>query len=170
MKKWFIIMLLASVVAFTIVGLWDSKPIIKDSVSFVLNPTFGRLLDWNLIFGFIIVIAILSFLLTLIQKYTTDQKTLKELRKEQKLLQEEMKKYKDNPEKISELSKKQLEFVPKTFELTSMSILYTIVPLILLFKWFGDLLQPVWGGWWILWYLIGFMIFSSIFRKILKVY
>ena len=40
-------------------------------------------------------------------------------KKEQKILQEEMKKYRDHPEKMAELSKKQFAFFPKTMKLTS---------------------------------------------------
>lgn len=158
-------MTIGLLVSFVIVGMWDSVPAIKNTVNGILDPSFGKLISWNLILGFAIVVGVLAFLLTLVQKYTTDQKSLKELKKEQKILQEEMKKYKDHPEKLLELQKKQFEFLPRTMDLTATSILYTIVPMILLFKWFGAILQPVWGGWWILWYLVAFMIFSSIFRK-----
>ena len=158
-------------ISFVILGMWDSVPIIKNTVNGILDPTFGRLIGMNKnpLFGFVIVVAILSLILTFVQRYTTDQKSLKELKKEQKILQEEMKKYKDNPQKLLEMQKKQFEVLPKTMDLTATSILYTIVPMLLLFKWFGAILQPIWGGWWVLWYLIMFMIFSSIFRKWLDV-
>ena len=80
-----------------------------------------------------------------------------------------MKKYKDHPEKLLEFQKKQLEFIPKTLELTIKPLIYTSIPIILLFRWFGDFLNPVFGGWWILYYLIGAMIFSGIFKKVFKV-
>ena len=59
--------------------------------------------------------GIIALLITLVQKYTVDQESLKKIKGEQKLLQEEMKKYKDHPEKLLELQKKQLEFLPQPY-------------------------------------------------------
>jgi len=100
---------------------------------------------------------------------------LKELKKEQKSLQEEINKNRGNPEKMRELSKKQLAFFPKTFKLTSRSILFTGIPFILFFRWFYDtfaaLGQPLFFGFlsWFWFYLIFTMVFSGIIRKWLKV-
>lgn len=142
---------------------------IKTAVSSVLDPSLGVLLSWNTWIGFIVIVALTSIILTLAQKYLSNQVELKEMKKEQKILQEEMKKYKDQPQKLLELQKKQLEFIPKTFNLTMKPLMYTSVPIILLFRWFSDFLQPIFGGWWILYYLIGSLVFSAIFRKIFKV-
>ena len=161
--------MIVMVVSLIIVYYWDKIPFIKNSVSYVLNPTLGALLNFNVWLGFIIIVALTSLILTLAQKYLTDQESLREIKKEQKFLQAEMKKYKDHPEKLMEFQKKQLEIFPKTFQLTMKPMMYTSVPIILLFRWFGDYLRPVFGGWWILYYLIGAMIFSGIFRKVFNV-
>lgn len=165
MKILFLVMLISLVIAF----MWDSVPAIKQSVESVLDPTFGALLSFNFFWGFIIITAILALILSLIQKYTTDQEALRELKKEQKILQQEMKKYREHPEKLLALQKKQLEFIPKTFDLTMKPLLFTSIPIILLFRWFSEILHPVWGGWWILYYILASMIFSTIFRKMLKI-
>jgi uncharacterized membrane protein (DUF106 family) len=68
-----------------------------------------------------------------------------------------------------ELQKKSLEFIPKTMDLTMNSVIYTSIPFILLFKWFSTYLIPVWGGWWVFWYILGTMVFGSIFRKVLNI-
>ena len=117
---------------------WDKLPFIKNAIHTVLDPSAGALLIWNLTLGMLVVVFIITLITTLIQKYATDQKALKELKQEQKILQEEMKKYKDNPAKVTELSKKQLEFIPRTFKLTSRSVLFTGIPFILFFRWFYD--------------------------------
>lgn len=170
---WFFVILLVSVY---IASKWNSQltifgsdKTVKEIVSYVLDPTFGVLLRWNAYAGFIIIVAIITFFLTLAQKYFSDQAQLKEIKKEQKYLQEEMKKYKDHPEKLLEFQKKQLEFFPRTFELTMKPFIYTSVPVILLFRWFSDHLLILFGSWWILWYLISAMVFSTIFRKWLDV-
>jgi uncharacterized membrane protein (DUF106 family) len=171
MKTFFIVML----VSLAIASLWEPVPIIKNTVHAILNPSAGALLSWNLTGGFLILILIVSFLTVIIQKYTTDQDTLKEMRKEQKILQEEMKKYRDNPQKMMELNKKSMEFIPKTMKLTTRSIAYTAIPLILLFRWFMDIFvelgNPKFFNFfsWFWFYLISFMVLSSVIKKILKV-
>ncbi len=168
------------IVSLYIAGQWDAehfgqKAFIKTAIGSILDPTLGVLMKIDIplvkapIFGFIIIVALTSLILTLAQKYLSNQAELKELKKEQKILQEEMKKYKSDPAKLAELNKKQLEFIPKTFNLTMKPLMYTSVPIILLFRWFGDYLHPIFGGWWILYYLVGSLIFSSIFRKVLDV-
>ena len=163
---WLFIMMALS---WVVVAMWDKYPVIKNTVDSALNPTFGVLLELNFYVGFLIIIAIISFILTIAQKYLSNQVELKELKKEQKILQEEMKKYKEHPQKLLELQKKQLEFIPRTMELTTKPLLFTLIPIIFFFRWFGDNLYPVFGGWWILWYIIGSIVFTSIFRKVLDV-
>lgn len=155
--------------SYLVFALWERFPVIKDTVNSALDPTLGALLKFNFYFGFIVIIAITSLILTLSQKFLSNQTELRELKKEQKILQEEMKQYKDHPEKLLELQKKQLEFIPRTMELTMKPTLYTMIPVILFFRWFGPNLSPVFGGWWILWYIVGTLIFSSIFRKVFNV-
>ena len=153
---------------------WDSVSFIKDSAHAILDPTLGVLLAWNLILGMLGVIFVISLMMTLVQKYATDQKTMRELKKEQKALQEEMKKYKDSPEKVAELSKKQFEAIPRMMKLSMRPIIYTAIPIVLLFRWFTDFFAvldsaKILGMHWLLFYLIASLVFSSILRKIFKV-
>ena len=74
--KIFLILLIPLLIA----GLWNSIPAIKTAVHFLLDPTFGILISWNPLIGFIIISAIRSFALTIVQKKFTDQKALKELK------------------------------------------------------------------------------------------
>ncbi|MCX6746833.1 MAG: EMC3/TMCO1 family protein [Candidatus Pacearchaeota archaeon] len=167
-----IFVMIASVV---IAACWDQIPFIKNAVHAVLNPSAGVLLKWNIEIGMIIIIFIITLITTLLQKYATDQGALKELKEQQKMLQEEMKKFRDDPGKTAELSKKQFEFIPKTFKLTSRSILFTGIPFILFFRWFNDFFvllgNPKFFGFlnWFWFYLIFAMLFSSILRKMFKV-
>src|SRR3989338_6137897 len=154
MGIFFIIMLLGLGVAF----LWDSIPLVKTNVHAILDPTLGTLLNAHILFGFLTLAALLTFITTLFQKYTTDQQQLKELRQEQKLLQEEMKKYREHPEKMMELNQKSMAIIAKTMPLTLRPAMYTSIPFILLFRWFGDyfLAHPakVLGMHWILAYFV----------------
>ncbi|MEM0465213.1 MAG: EMC3/TMCO1 family protein [Candidatus Pacearchaeota archaeon] len=169
MKKEIWILFLVMIISFYIAYNWNEIPLIKNNVEAILNPTLGKLLDWNIYIGFIFIVGLTSLTLTLAQKYLSDQKQLRELKKEQQILNEEMKKYKNHPEKLLEIQKKQLEFIPKTFNLTLMPMIYSSIPIVLLFRWFGDILNPVFGKWWVLYYIIGAMIFSAIFRKVFDV-
>jgi len=172
----FLIMIVSLVIAFA----WDKVPVIANSVHAVLDPTAGVLLTWNLTAGMLLIVLIITLLTTVIQKYATDQDALRELKKEQKILQEEMKKYKDHPEKVAELSKKQLQFIPKTFKLTSRAVMFTGIPFILFFRWFNDVFtdmaivtgEPIkFLGFlsWFWFYLIFTMVFSTFLRKMFKV-
>ncbi|MFH1787607.1 MAG: EMC3/TMCO1 family protein [archaeon] len=154
---------------------WDSASFIKDGVHSILDPSAGVLLNWDVTWGMLILVFIISLITTLVQKYATDQKTLRELKKEQKILQDEMKKYKDHPEKMIELQKKQFEFIPKTMKLSMRALVYTGIPFILFFRWFMDFFtvmgNPKFFGFlsWFWFYLIFSIIFSSILRKMMKV-
>jgi len=171
----FLPMFFITAVSFIIAIYWEKIAWIKDSVHAALDPSAGWLLSWNLEIGMILIVFVITLITTLVQKYTTDQKALKELREEQKILQKEMEKYKDHPEKFAELSKQQFKFIPKTMKLTSRYVLFTGIPFILFFRWFSDYFtsigDPKFFGFlgWFWFYFIGMMIFSSIFRKWLKV-
>lgn len=162
-------------IAFAIAGMWDSLPTIKNFIHSILDPTAGAILNWNYTYGMMALVLMITFIATLIQKYTTDQETLREMKKEQKILQGEMKKYRDQPEKMIELNKKSLEFIPKTFKLTMRGMAFTLIPFILFFKWFQDFFtlagNPRFFGimGWFIFYLLFSIIFSSILRKMLKV-
>jgi uncharacterized membrane protein (DUF106 family) len=170
-KGIFIVMLISLGIAF----FWESASFIKNSAHYILDPSVGALLNWNLTWGMIIIILIIALFMTLVQKYATDQKTLKELKEEQKELQKEMKKFKDHPEKMMELQKKQFEFIPKMMKMSMRPLIYTGIPLILFFRWFMDFFSvlgnPKFFGFfsWFWFYLLGSIILSSILRKLLKV-
>ena len=173
-KRWIFLAIIASLF---IASLWDKYPAIKNTAHAVLDPSLGAILNWNILIGMIIILAVLSFLMTLVQKYTTNQKEMREMKEEQKKLQAQMKEYKDHPQKLAELNKKQMEFMGRMFKESMNSIVYTTVPIILLFRWFGDYFaQEAVASYrflgflsWIWFYLIAFMILSSVFRKVLKV-
>jgi len=84
-----------------------------------------------------------------------------------------MKTYKENPEKVMELQKKQFAIIPKTMEITMRPIMYTSIPVILFFRWFYGYfaLFPVKILWmhWLLAYFIFSMVLTTVFRKIFNV-
>ncbi len=164
-----LVMVLSTLVAFA----WDGLPAVKLVVHAILDPTTGILLNWNAVIGLVIITFLITLITTLLQKYTTDQATLKELKKEQKLLSDEMKKVKAHPEKMMELQQKQLEIMGKTMPLTMRPLLFTMIPFVLFLRWFGDYfkLYPIsmFGLSWFWAYFICSIVFSMILRKVLDV-
>jgi len=170
-KRTLIIVVLISL---AIALMWNRAPIISDTVHLALDPSAGKLLDWNVTLGIVVFSAMISFFIIIIQKYTTDQDTLRAIKKEQKILQAEMKKYKEHPEKLMALQKKQLAFIPQTFEITMRPLMYTSIPIILFFRWFSDYFAAnpvkVFGVLnWFLAYIILSIIFTQVFRKTFNV-
>ncbi len=169
------IIFLVMIASLAAAALWDKVPIIGESVHAAFDPTLGKMLDWNVTLGLIIITAVLNLITTLLHKKVTDQDMLKTIKEEQKLVNEEMKLYKDNPNKTMELSKKSMELAFKTFPITMRPVVYTAIPFILLIRWFTDYFKenPVkilgfMSGFWA--YIIFFVVFSIIWRKILKVH
>jgi len=167
----FIAMIISLVIAF----FWDRASFIKSAAHTVLNPTSGALLNWNLDWGMVLIVLIISFFMTIIQKYATDQETLRDMKKEQKRLSEEMKQFRNNPEKFMELQKESMKFMAPMMKLSMRPIIYTAIPLILFFRWFMDYFataggQHIFGFFsWFWFYLLGSMIFSSLLRKWMNV-
>ena len=169
------IIFLVMIASLAAAALWDKVPIIGESVHMAFDPSLGKMLDWNVTLGLIIITAVLNLITTLLHKKVTDQDMLKTIKEEQKLVNEEMKLYKDNPGKTMELSKKSMELAFKTFPITMRPVVYTAIPFILLIRWFTDYFKenPVkilgfMSGFWA--YIIFFVVFSIIWRKILKVH
>lgn len=84
----FLPMIFVTIASLIIAFYWDKIPMIKDSVHFVLNPSAGVLLNWNLEIGMIVIVFIITLITTLVQKYTTDQKLSKNLKKNKKYFRE----------------------------------------------------------------------------------
>ena len=170
--RWIFVVLIASL----LIGfLWDAIPFIKNAGHSILDPSVGLLLNWNLTYGMIIIIFLITLATTIIQKYATDQKSIKEMKAEQKKLQKEMKEHKDNPSKMMEFNKKQMEMFWKMMPMTMRPVIYTGVPIVLFFRWFFDYFlvagNPKFFGifTWFWFYIIVSIIFSIILRKLLKV-
>lgn len=170
-KPLVIIMLISLAIA----GFWNTFPVIKNSIHAILNPSAGALLDWNVTWGMIILVAIITFIMTLAQKHLTDQDTLREMKKEQKELSEKMKKLERGSKEQMELTKKQFEVMPQMMKLSMRPMAYTGVPIILFFRWFMDYFNAIpdfrfFGFFtWFWFYLIASIIISSILRKYMKV-
>lgn len=175
MGSGFGIMIIIMLLSFGVAALWNYIPAVKSVVHLILDPSAGLLLNWNVTIGMLLITAIITLITTILQKYLTDQNLLKTIKEEQKLVQQEMKLVKSNPEKSMELSKKSMELTMKTLPMTMRPAMYTIIPFVLFLRWFNDYFttNPMHILGFMSWfwaYLIFSIIFSSIFRKLLKVH
>lgn len=167
-----IFMLITMLIAFN----WDNWTWMSKGIHAALDPTIGYLLNWNLTLGMIIVVFLLSIIMSIVQKYTTNQKELREIKKLQKELQQKAKDNKHDPQKSMEYQKELMSLMPKQMKLGMRTIVYTGIPFVLLFRWFTDyflLIEEMTGApvrflgvfSWFWFYLITTMIFSSIIKK-----
>lgn len=172
--KGFKIILIVMFIGLAVATLWDKIPAIKTTVHSLLDPSAGILLEFHPTMGLILLSALLALITTLFQKYGTDQETLKSIKEEQKSLQKQMEEYKDHPEKLMEFQKKQFELMGKMMPISMRPVIYTSIPFILLFRWFNDFFiahpQKILYMNWLLAYIVLSIIFSSIFRKVMKVH
>jgi len=171
MKPVFIVLVASMLIAI----FWNSVSFISSPIHAILNPTAGALLEWNVTWGMLILVFILTIITTLVQKYTTDQKTIRELKAKQKEISQKAKEHSHDPQKMMEINKEGFPIMGQLFKLSARGMIYTGVPLILFFRWFVDTFNtmgnPKFFGFlsWFLFYLIFSLIFSSILRKVMDV-
>lgn len=173
MYKGFRTLFIVSLIGLAVAFFWDHLPSIRSTVHVILNPSAGYLLNWDPSWGLLIISCIISLITTILQKYMTDQETLKSLRAEQKVLNQQMKEYKEHPEKVMELQRKQMPLVWKSMEISMRPALFTAIPFILLIRWFGDYFadnpSEIFGFMSWFWAYVLFAVVSSIaLRKIFK--
>lgn len=100
-----------------------------------LDPVLNPLLQMHPFLALAIITFVITVIVTVIYKYTTDQKHMKHLKDQQKLFQKEMKGSKQDSSKMVDIQKRamrvNLEYMKHSFK----STLYTFIPVILLFTW-----------------------------------
>ncbi|HIH14228.1 MAG TPA: DUF106 domain-containing protein [Nanoarchaeota archaeon] len=125
-----------------------------------------------------LISIILALATTLIYKYATDQSMLKQIREDTKKYQEQLKTHKGDPQKMLEIQNQMMPLQSKMMMQSFKPMLITIIPFIIIFKLLGDVYTTLiviplsfWPGHlgWIGVYVIVSMIFTTIFRKALKV-
>lgn len=114
----------------------------------VLNPILGPLINYNPFLGIIVMALAISFLISLVYKFMTNQEKMKALKQEQKEFQKRMKELRSEPEKMMALQK---EAMRKNMEYMKMSLkptLVTMIPIILIFGWMAGSLayEPIFPG------------------------
>lgn len=121
---------------------------------------------------YLVVISLLvSFISTLITKYTTDQALLKSIKERQSEIQKELKEKKYLPEdkRFLELQKEMLELTGKMMKNSFKPMLITLIPFFILFSFLRKFFTPILGSSWIWYYLIPSLLVGSFYRKVLKI-
>lgn len=151
----------------------------------MLDNFFNLILGWTLTLGNLYSVIVLSFLITLlitvIYKYTSNQREMREIRDKQKQYQREMKELRDNPQEMMKKQKETMKLTGSYFKHSMKPMLYTFLPIILIFGWMRNqfviegvsvkmLNLGIVNFGWLGTYIIFSIIFSTLIRKILKVY
>ena len=101
----------------------------------LLNPVFSPLLNLNPLFAVGLVALLVSLIITIIYKYTTNQNLMKQLKTEMKELQKEMKELREHPEEMMKVQRRAMESNMKYMMQSFRSTLFTMLPIILIFGW-----------------------------------
>ncbi|MEK6945741.1 MAG: EMC3/TMCO1 family protein [Nanoarchaeota archaeon] len=166
-----IVLIISMLIAF----FWNSLNFLRNGVHAVLNPTLGALINWNVNIGMTIVVLLITVITTVVQKYTTDQETLKDLKKQQKEMNEKAKQHRSDPQKMLEIQKEMAPLSIKMMKLSMRAFVFTAIPLLLFIRWFMDFFNTIgnpkiFGFFsWLWFYILGSLIISAILRKIMKI-
>lgn len=113
-----------------------------------MNFLFGWLLSFPPWVGILLLCFIISLLVTLIYKFTTNQSLMKTLKEEIKALQAEMKTLKHDPAKMMEVNKRAMETNMKYMSQSFRPMIFTFLPVIIIFGWLNAHLafEPIQPG------------------------
>lgn len=122
---------------------------------------------WNARIAIIILSFLVTLFITIITYYMTDRVRMKELKDKQKALRLEIKKHKDNPQKMMELNKQMMEDMPEQLKHSFKPMIITMVPIIIIFAWLRNTfaLTEI-AKTWFWWYIGSSIIFSIGLRKV----
>lgn len=101
----------------------------------LLNPVFSPLLNLPTLWAVILLSFLISLVITLLYKYTTDQNLMKQLKDEMKEFQKEIKELRKEPEKAMQVQKKAMQTNMKYMTQSMKSTLYSFIPIIIIFSW-----------------------------------
>ena len=137
------------------------------------NAIFGKLIQWNPLGGLIVLCFILTLIITIIYKYTSNQKEMRLLKDKLKEHQLEMKKFKNDTQKLMEIQKQAMDVNMKYMLHSFKPMLFTFIPIIIMFGWLRNVYEVTPINFigltsWIWIYIIFSMIFSLGLRKIMR--
>lgn len=119
--------------------------------------------------GIIAIAVLISFFISLVNFFFLDKEKMRASKKRQKELQEELKKYKDDPAKVMEINKEMMSHIGDTFKHSLRPMIITVIPVLLIFGWMkGIVAETTIAKTWFWWYLGSAIVSSIVFRKLFK--
>lgn len=103
-----------------------------------LNIVFAPLLKLPVLWAVILLALIVSVIIVVITKYTTDQALMKKLKEETKEYQKQIKALRNEPSKAMEVQKKAMEVNMKYMSQSLKSTIITFIPIIIIFGWMSS--------------------------------
>ncbi len=100
-----------------------------------LNIIFAPLLKLPTVWAVLIMSFIISLIIILVTKHTTNQEKMKSLKEDMKSYQKQMKELKNNPAKMMEMQKKAMESNMKYMSHSLKPTLITLIPIFFIFGW-----------------------------------
>ena len=105
-----------------------------DFLNIILSPLF-KLPVWLAV---ILMAFLISLIVILVTKFTTDQALMKKLKEDMKEHQKQVKELKNEPAKAMEMQKKMMESNMKYMSHSLRPTLITFIPIILIFGWMSS--------------------------------
>jgi len=104
----------------------------------ILDPVLGPLLNFPTLLSVILLSFLISLVITIVYKYTTNQDLMKQLKAEMKEFQREIKELKKDPERAMQVQKKSMQTNMKYMTHSMRSTLFSIIPIIIIFGWMNS--------------------------------
>jgi len=101
----------------------------------VMDFLFGWVLNLTPFWAVLIISFLISLIIVVIYKLTTDQTLMKDLKDETKAFQKQMKELKEHPEEMMKVQKKAMQTNMKYMTHSMRPTLITFIPIILIFGW-----------------------------------
>lgn len=102
-----------------------------------LNIIFSPLLKLPVSLAVIFLSFIISVIIIVITKYTTDQESMKKLREDMKEYQKQAKEARHIPSKALEIQKKSMQLQLDYFKHSFKATIFTFIPILFIFPWIG---------------------------------
>lgn len=116
----------------------------------------------------VLVSVLVTFFMTLVTKFFTDQKRMKELKEIQKQCQIKIKDAKGDLKTQTQIQSEMMSCSLEMMKYSMKPMLITFIPLLILIGFLRGVYSGVFSSW-IWWYIISGMVSSIALRKILKV-
>jgi uncharacterized membrane protein (DUF106 family) len=104
----------------------------------LMNLVFSPLFLLHPFFAIAIITLLVSFIITIIYKYTTDQVAMKRLKRKQKEYQKKLNASKDDPDKMMKIQKEMMSVSGDMMRQSFKPMFFTFIPIIIIFAFLAN--------------------------------